>query len=92
MPVMWHGCRIGCKPWISETLSNLDHGLQVADTMKEKFRHVEPRITDKELANDVENRLEMTRLVIKTNNLYVKTAFAYFEYRDNPSKLFKHKL
>jgi len=81
-----------CKPWIPETLSDLDHGLGVANTMREKYKHVKPQIADKKLANDVENRLELTRLFVKTNNLYVKTAFAYFEYRDDPSAPFRRKL
>ncbi|NIA29874.1 MAG: hypothetical protein GWP06_08200 [Actinobacteria bacterium] len=81
-----------CKPWVAETLSYLDHGLDVANTMKEKYKHVKPQIADKKLADDVENRLEMTRLFIKTNNLYVKTAFAYFEYRDDPTEAFRSKL
>ncbi|NOY57651.1 MAG: hypothetical protein GXO75_01785 [Calditrichaeota bacterium] len=81
-----------CKPWIPETMSYLDHGLEVANTMKEKYRHVKPRIADKKLATEIENRLEMTRLFIKTNNLYVKTAFAYFEYRDDPAKPSRRKL
>ena len=81
-----------CKPWIPETFTYLDHGRKVANTMKEKYEQVKHLIADNKLANDVENRLDMTRLFIKTNNLYVKTAFAYFEYRDDPTKENKLKL
>lgn len=83
---------LSCKPWIAETLNQLDHGLEVANTMKEKYKHVKSQMTDDKVANDIENQLEMTRLFIKTNNLYVKTTFAYFEYTDKSTELNKHKL
>jgi hypothetical protein len=73
-----------CKPWIEETFSYLDHGLEISHTMKQKYKQFKERISNKELADDVENRLEMTWSLIKTNNLYIKSAFAYFAYRDTP--------
>jgi dsDNA-binding SOS-regulon protein len=81
-----------CKPWIAETLMYLDHGLQVAETMCEKYQAVRPVIADEKLAQDVANSLDMTRLLIQTNNLYVKTSFSYFEYRENPTAENKNEL
>ena len=49
-------------------------------------------IADSKLAQKIENALNMTRLLIQTNNLYVKSAFAYFEYRENPSEKKKKNL
>ncbi|VAX27508.1 hypothetical protein MNBD_IGNAVI01-1397 [hydrothermal vent metagenome] len=83
---------LSCKPWITETLSQLDHGLETANTMNRKYKHVKSQIADKKLADDIENQLKMTRLFIKTNNLYVKTAFAYFEYIDKPTEPNRRKL
>ena len=81
-----------CKPWITETLMYLDHGLDVADRMCEKYQQVRPLIADKKMAVDVENSLQLTWLLIRTNNLYVKTFFSYFEYRENPTVGNKNKL
>jgi hypothetical protein len=81
-----------CKPWISETMMYLDHGLNIANIMREKFEKVKSEIADKEKAMDLESRLQMTYLFIKTNNLYVKTAFEYFNYRNNPTGENKNNL
>jgi hypothetical protein len=81
-----------CKPWIPETLSYLDHGLDIANSMKEKYRKVKNHIADNKLAQDIEKRLKMTQFLIKTNNLYAKSAFAYFEYWDNSNRKNKSKL
>ena len=81
-----------CKPWITETLMYLDHGLQTAESMCQKYQQVKPLIADNKLAADVENSLQLTRLLIKTNNLYVKTFFSYFQYREHPTPENKDKL
>lgn len=83
---------LSCKPWITETLNQLDHGLETANMMNEKFEHVKSQIEDKKLAEDVEYQLKMTELFIKTNNLYVKTTFAYFEYLDDSTESNRRKL
>jgi hypothetical protein len=74
-----------CKPWKFETLDDLDHGLNTAKQMLEKFKSVKPLLQDQNLAQKVENALNMTYSLIQTNNMYIKTAFAYFEYREKPS-------
>ena len=53
--------------------------------MVEKFKLTKSLITDSKLAQQIENALNMTKLLTHVNNLYVKTTFAYFEYRENPS-------
>jgi hypothetical protein len=64
----------------------LDHGLSTTKIMYEKFQMAKALITPKSLTKTIENSLNMTRLLIKTNNFYVKTAFAYFDYREDSSK------
>ena len=81
-----------CKPWIPETISYLNHGLTIANTMVQKYQSIKAQISDRDLANDIENRLLMTRLFIETNNLYVKATFAYFKYWDNPNHENKDQL
>jgi hypothetical protein len=83
---------VRCKPWIPETLSYLDHGLETAEAMCQKYRSVESTIPDKKAVVDTRNSLEMTRLLIKTSNLYVKTFFCYFQYLENPFQENKNRL
>lgn len=80
------GIYLRCKPWIPETLTYLDHGLDVANTMEERYAALKPLVQDGGFAEKVENSLRLMRLLIQTNNLYVKTFFAYFRYRENSSK------
>ncbi len=82
----WRKIYLRCKPWISETYDDLDHGLQVANQMRGMYNSVKPQIKDTLLALQADNSLKMTQKFIQTNNLYVKTVFAYFAYRDDPSK------
>ena len=81
-----------CKPWQYETLDDLDHGLETAKIMVDKYNTTRSNIEDKKLAQELENRLNMTRWLIETNNAYVKTTFDYFAYRENPNEISKFKL
>jgi hypothetical protein len=87
-----HKIYLRCKPWKFETLDDLDHGLQTAENMVEKFKSTKSLIAETKPAQQIENALSMTRLLILTNNLYVKTIYAYFEYRENPSNKMKDEL
>ncbi len=71
-----------CKPWIEETLSYLDHGLETARNMEERYERLRSGIGDEAFAKRVGDSLRMMRLLIETNNLYVRSAFAYFWYRE----------
>jgi len=73
-----------CRPWLNETLLYLDHGLGVAQDMVNRYKAVKPLIMNPVLAEKVEESVDLTYGLIKTNNLYVKTFFKYFEYRENP--------
>lgn len=87
-----HSIYLRCEPWMTETIMYLDHGLQIAKEMKEKYQSVKPLIKSKALAAGLNNSLQLTYLLIRTNNLYVKTFFAYFDYRKNPTQKNKQKL
>ncbi len=75
-----------CKPWLPQTLTYLDHGLDVARTVARKYAALKPRVPDREFAVKVENSLRLTRLLIQTNNLYARTSFAYFQYMEDPTE------
>ncbi|HOE10697.1 MAG TPA: hypothetical protein PKJ23_04670, partial [bacterium] len=83
---------LSCKPWIAKTLNDLDYGLDTAKQMQERYRAIQARVKDQEFAENVANSLELTRLLIQANNLYVKTFFAYFQYREDPVESNREKL
>ena len=87
-----HKIYLRCRPWKEETLQDLDHGVLKAEAMVDKFSSVESKIHNSLLAEKLKNSIEMTRLLIKTNNLYVKTAFAYFQYGEDPTEENKNNL
>jgi hypothetical protein len=81
----WRKIYLRCKPWITETYDDLDHGFETAKKMRDMFKPVKSLINDPDLAQQVEVTLEMTYQFVHTNNLYARTAFAYFAYLDDPS-------
>jgi len=60
--------------------------------MKAKAETVKINIADKKLAARLLNSVELTWQLVKTNNLYVKTFFNYFDYRADPTKNNKNRL
>lgn len=74
-----------CNPWRDETLSDLEHGLAVAEEMRGKYEAVRAKLPDPALASEMAERLDMTRHLIATNLGYVRLIFAYFDYADNGS-------
>jgi hypothetical protein len=81
-----------CKPWQEETFDDLEHGLDVADAMVEKFAQTKPLLQNKKTAQEVEERVYMTRCLIATNNSYVKTFMAYFDYMKKPTETHRQAL
>jgi len=81
-----------CKPWATETLMYLDHGLDVADQMVMRFQPARSSFSDPKIAEAVYNSLLTTQRLIKANNRYVKTFFAYFAYREQPTELNRQQL
>jgi len=81
-----------CRPWKTETFLYLDHGLEVANKMVDKYEKTKKLIEDPKLAQDVENAINLTYWLIKTNNIYVRAMFSYFEYREKPTDQNKQDL
>ena len=73
------------KGRIEEAIEYLDKGRDAARRMQALYEPLAPKIADAELAKEIGDSLEVTRWLVETNNLYVKTCYAYFEYREAPS-------
>jgi hypothetical protein len=69
------------KGHIDEAVEHLDRGLDAAIRMEEQYGKIADRVANKALAEQVGESLKLTRWLVQTNNLYVKTCFAYFQYR-----------
>ena len=80
------------KGHIDEALAHLDRGRDAARKMSQRYRPLAPKVADSRLARQVGDALELTRLLVETNNLYVKTCFAYFQYREKPCPETKERL
>ncbi|MCX5769628.1 MAG: hypothetical protein NTZ09_05065, partial [Candidatus Hydrogenedentes bacterium] len=74
-----------CAPWRTETLRALEHGRATAEEMVARYGAVKGRMRDQKVAEEIEERLEMTRNLIQTNIGYVETMFAYFDYEADAS-------
>ena len=71
-----------CKSRIDEALDHLDRGREAARHMEALYAPVAPRIEDSRLGKQVGESLALTRLLVEINNLYTRTCFAYFQYRE----------
>jgi len=56
--------------------------LAAAIRMEELFTKVSSDIDDPKLAQQVADGLHLTRLLVETNNRYIRTCYAYFCYRE----------
>jgi hypothetical protein len=81
-----------CKPWQLETVQYLEHGLDQAGTMLENFQTIKSRIKDTDKADEVENSLQLSEQLIRTNGNYAKTIFAYFNHSEKRTEKSRKKL
>jgi len=73
------------KPEIPDAVAHLDRGLAMAARMVELGEKARSRFDVPETATQVMDALNLTRLLIQTNNAYIKTCYAYFDYFDASS-------
>ena len=73
------------KEKTGEALAFLGRGRAAAVEMDERFQRVAHRIEDRDLARTVGDGIVLARRLVETNELYVKTCFAYFQYRERPA-------
>ncbi len=81
-----------CEAKQEETLSYLGRGLRAAREMCRIYKEVDPLIEDRELARKTGDKLQLARLLVETNVLYVRTCLAYFDYRKTPTDANKTRL
>ncbi|MBL7645191.1 MAG: hypothetical protein JNK74_03265 [Candidatus Hydrogenedentes bacterium] len=81
-----------CKPWKRETLESIENGREVAESMFAKFETVKPTLEDRSMGESIQSRLDMTRKLIETNQRYVESIFAYFDFMDRPDEGRKERL
>lgn len=74
-----------CKPWEEETLEDIRHGHEVAESMYGRFQEIKGQFSSADVASTLGNQLDMTRRLIETNQRYVESILAYFDYLDQPS-------
>ncbi len=81
-----------CRDRIRETLEYLDQGLTSAERMLTLGQEARADFDDPEVAQRVIESLDLTRLLVQTNNRYVRTCFAFFEYRAERSDAARSRL
>jgi hypothetical protein len=69
---------------MDEAIEYLDKGLTLAERMQELGENARPDFDDPAVAKQVMESLELARLLILTNNAYIKSCYAYFDYRAAP--------
>ncbi len=74
-----------CENRQDEALAYLDSGHQSIQEMCRLFNEIDPIIEDRDLAQKTGEMLQLARLLIESNQLYVSNCFAYFNYRKNPT-------
>lgn len=77
---------------IDEALTLLNRGLQAAIKMESEFKPIVNLIEDKARAQEIGDSLALTRALVETNNNYVKTCFAYFQYGEQRDEAHREKL
>ncbi len=80
------------KPAMADAIQHIDLGLSLVERMLAMGKEATPAFDDQQVAARVLESLELARLLILTNNAYIKTCYAYFDYRDTPTDTHKNKL
>jgi hypothetical protein len=81
-----------CRPWVEETFLYLDHGLKLANQVKNKANEATLKVSDANKRTQLKNNAEMTYRLVEVNNLYVKAMMNYFSYRESKSQKDKEEL
>jgi hypothetical protein len=74
-----------CKPWLDQTISELDSGVSVGRRMLSIYGGCRDRIADEEKAVELGGLLEHGLASLQLNRAYVGSFLRYFRYREEPS-------
>ncbi len=80
------------KPHKEEALAYLLVGHYLVEHMQALGEKAKPLFDDPNVASHVMDSLELARALIATNHAYVKTCFAYFDYREQRTDEFRSLL
>jgi len=75
-----------------EAIALLESGHEAAIEMEERFGKIQDKTSNEKLAAQVAGELKMTRLLVETNMNYIKTIYAYFQYRGERSPEARERL
>ena len=75
---------VQCRPWLAETVSELDQGVRQYRAMLSFFETWESRLRDRSHAEALEQALQHGAAVLELNRDYVRSFLLYFRYREEP--------
>ena len=75
-----------CKPWIPQTIEELNHGVNVAQQMLRIFEDCKHKIKNSQKAVELENLLKHGSASLQLNRAYVIGFLRYFQYREQPTE------
>ena len=74
-----------CKPWLPQTVEELNHGVNIAQHMLRIFESCRYKIKDPQKAKELENLLKHGCASLQLNRAYAIGFLRYFQYREQPS-------
>jgi len=74
-----------CKPWIQDTLDEMDMGISVWTEARDSFAAIADDLQDQETVAQVRRDLERGVYALQLNRAYMAAVFACYAYRENPT-------
>lgn len=74
-----------CKPWMRETMSEVDEGVWRYDQILSRWNRVQPLLTDPAVGKAWRQRIWRTREALNMYRAYVQTFLICDAYRDTPT-------
>jgi len=75
-----------CKPWIQDTLDEMDMGIAVWRDARDSFAGIADDLQDRETVAQVRSDLERGVYALQLNRAYIAAVFACYAYRENPTE------
>jgi hypothetical protein len=75
-----------CKPWLPQTIEELNHGVNMARQMLLIFEDCKHKITNPQKAAELENLLKHGCASLQLNRAYVIGFLRYFQYKEQPTE------
>lgn len=75
-----------CKPWLPQTIAELNHGVNIAQQMLETYEGCERKIENSEKSAELEELLKHGLASLRLNRAYVIGFLRYFQYKEQPTR------